>query len=142
MENLERINSKYPLPPTYYKDFEEPNSKNPPDLNIISKIAFKDQKRMNDSLSESKSSSSEKNKNLDTINKKKLIDENNVLINGELYYKDTQFDIIAEKVLKNCNVYQKKSKHNNSRLIKEEGKNMITGGMSVNEFERKYKLGD
>ena len=111
-------------------------------LNIISKIAFKDQKRMNDSLSESKSSSSEKNKNLDTINKKKLIDENNVLINGELYYKDTQFDIIAEKVLKNCNVYQKKSKHNNSRLIKGEGKNMITGGMSVNEFERKYKLGD
>ncbi len=38
MENLERINSKYPLPPTYYKDFEEPNSKNPPDLNIISKM--------------------------------------------------------------------------------------------------------
>ena len=97
---------------------------------------------MNDSLSESKSSSSEKNKNLDTINKNKLIDENNVLINGELYYKDTQFDIIAEKVLKNCNVYQKKSKHNNSRLIKGEGKNMITRGMSVNEFERKYKLGD
>ena len=32
------MNSKFPFPPTYYKDFETPKSMNPPDLNIISKM--------------------------------------------------------------------------------------------------------
>ena len=108
-------------------------------MKILSKLAFMDNSNLKKNEDEENNLTIQ---NADIENKKKLIDENNVLINGELYYKDTQFDIIAEKVLKNCNVYQKKSKHNNSRLIKGEGKNMITGGMSVNEFERKYKLGD
>ena len=76
----------------------------------------------------------------DLHDKNKLIDENNVLINGEIYYKDSQFDIIADKVLKSCKVYSYKSKHNNSRLKKGEGKTMITRGMSVKQFEKKYNL--
>ena len=37
MEN-ERMNSKFPFPPTYYKDFETPESMKPPDSKIISKM--------------------------------------------------------------------------------------------------------
>ena len=73
----------------------------------------------------------------DLHDKKKLIDENNVLINGEIYYKDSQFDIIADKVLKSCKVYSYKSKHNDSSLKKGQGKTMITRGMSVKQFEEK-----
>ena len=72
--------------------------------------------------------------------KRKLVDENSVLIDGKILFKDSQFDIIANKVLKSCHVYSQKSLHNNTRLKKGEGKNMITRGMSVNEFERKYNL--
>ena len=37
MEN-DRMKSKFPFPPTYYKEFETPESLKPPDLNIISKM--------------------------------------------------------------------------------------------------------
>ena len=37
MEN-DRMKSKFPFPPTYYKEFETPQSMKPPDLNIISKM--------------------------------------------------------------------------------------------------------
>ena len=111
-------------------------------LNILSNLAFNIPNQIPHSLSESKSSFFKKKDNDvdEKINKKKLIDENNVLINGEIYYKDSQFDIIANKVLQSCHVYSQKSLHNNTRLKKGEGKNMITRGMSVNEFERKYNL--
>ena len=111
-------------------------------LNILSNLAFKVPHEFPHSLSETKSSFFKKkvNDSDEKFNKKKLIDENNVLINGEIYYKDSQFDIIANKVLQSCHVYSQKSLHNNTRLKKGEGKNMITRGMSVNEFERKYNL--
>ena len=40
--------------------------------------------------------------------KRKLVDENSVLIDGKILYKDSQFDIIANKVLNICNIYKKK----------------------------------
>ncbi len=112
-------------------------------LTALSNLAFKTQNELPVSLSESKSNfGKKKNKDSesDLHEKKKLVDENNVLINGEIYYKDSQFDIIADKVLKSCKVYSYKSKHNNSRLKKGEGKTMITRGMSVKQFEKKYNL--
>ena len=74
------------------------------------------------------------------VNKKQLVDEHNVLIDGEIYYKDTQFDIIANKVLNNCKVYKHKSKNNDTNLKKGDGKLMITHGLSINQFEKKYNL--
>ena len=72
--------------------------------------------------------------------KRKLVDENSVLIDGKILFKDSQFDIIAHKVLNICNVNKKKSKFNNTSLKKKDGKLMITRGLSVGEFEKKYKI--
>ncbi len=72
--------------------------------------------------------------------KRKLVDENSVLIDGKILFKDSQFDIIANKVLNICNVNKKKSKFNNTSLKKKEGKLMITRGLSVEQFEKKYKI--
>ena len=72
--------------------------------------------------------------------KRKLVDENSVLIDGKILFKDSQFDIIADKVLNICNVNKKKSKFNNTSLKKKDGKLMITRGLSVGEFEKKYKI--
>ena len=112
-------------------------------LNALSNIAFKEPE-INISKSESEEeknieqNSSENNDN--EIDKKILVDEHNVLIDGELYYKDSQFDIIANKVLNSCKIYKKKSKYNNSFLKKKQGKLMITHGLSVQDFEKKYHL--
>ena len=57
-------------------------------------------------------------------NKKNLVDENNVLIGNEILYKATQFDLIANRVLKLCNVYQKKNRHNNGSLKNWKKKNI------------------
>ena len=51
-------------------------------------------------------------------------------------------DIIANRVLNLCNVYNKKSKHNNKSLIKKSGKTMITGGLTVKQFEEKFNVPD
>ena len=72
--------------------------------------------------------------------KRKLVDENSVLIDGEILFKDSQFDIIASKVLNICHVNRKKSQYNNSNLKKKKGKLMITKGLSVDDFEKKYKI--
>ena len=72
--------------------------------------------------------------------KRKLVDENSVLIDGKILFKDSQFDIIANKVLNICNVNKKKSKFNNTSLKKKDGKLMITRGLSVGEFEKKCKI--
>ena len=111
-------------------------------LNALSKIAFKDNNE--DIIKEEKNEYSIKRESAfegDTkINKKQLVDEHNVLIDGELYYKDTQFDIIANKVLNNCNIYKQKSDRNNTHIKKGDGKLMITHGLSVSEFEKKYNF--
>ena len=74
--------------------------------------------------------------------KMNLVDDNSVLIGNQLYHKGTQFDIIANKVLNICNVYHKKSRHNNTTVKKREGKLMVTRGLTVSQFEKKYGLKD
>jgi hypothetical protein len=112
-------------------------------LNALSNLAFKEpEKNISKSESEEEKiiekNNSENNEN--EIDKKNLVDEHNVLIDGELYYKDSQFDIIANKVLNSCKIYKKKSKYNNCFLKKKQGKLMITHGLSVRDFEKKYHL--
>ena len=51
-----------------------------------------------------------------------------------------QMDLIALKILRNCNYFHKKNNNNNTSLKKGDGKLMITSGMSVNEFTKKYKF--
>ena len=84
----------------------------------------------------------EKKKILLVKNKKHILDENNIVIGNEVYVKGTQFDKIADKVLEICNVYRGKSKHNNTSLKARSGKTMITQGMTVRQFEKKYNLNE
>ena len=106
-------------------------------MQLLSNIAFKSN---NDTILD-KNDDNNKIMNVHHIkNKSNLVDENNVLIGNEILYKATQFDLIANRVLKLCNVYQKKNRHNNGSLKKGNGKMMFTQGLSVNQFEKKYDL--
>ena len=69
-----------------------------------------------------------------------LYDENSFLFDNKIYNKKKEFDLIAKKVLKLCNIYSNKSKYNNSTLKVRNGKTMITRGLSVEQFEKKYGL--
>ena len=71
---------------------------------------------------------------------KNYAEDNNVIINNKLYYKNTQFDLISQKVLQMCNIYSPKSKFNNTSHKSKGGKTMITKGMTVGEFEKKYNI--
>ena len=106
-------------------------------MRVLTKLAFMDNSNLK------KNDDEENNltiQNADIENKKKLIDENNVLIGNEILYKGTQFNLIANRVLNLCNVYHKKDRHNNTSLKKGTGKMMFTQGLSVNDFEKKYNL--
>ena len=117
-------------------DFVDPDS-----LKALSKIAFKDSIIKGDAPIPENHNEHEKNKDY-YYHKRKLVDENNVLIDGQILYKDSQFDVIANRVLKACNVYKKKSKHNDTNLKKGKGKLMMTKGLSVSQFEKKYNFSD
>ena len=106
-------------------------------LNLLSDLAFKKTKDLNP-----RKISEETKIIYNNNDKKKLVDENSVLIGNEIYYKNSQFDIIANKVLNSCNVYRQKSKHNDTNLKKKSGKLMITKGMTINQFEKKYNFND
>ena len=129
----------------YYKNpFKEINKKaiyNPNLMKKISKMAF--QNDMNCQLLE------KQNKKDDKINQtydKKLgkslnlKDENEVELDGKFYQKNTQFNLITKKVLQLCHFYSNKSQKNKRSLKVGDGKSMITKGMSVNNFMKKYKL--
>ena len=112
-------------------------SMDPESMKILTSLAFKN--------NEKKIKEDEKNHSLEKIDiesKKKLIDENNVLIGNEIFYKGTQFNIIANKVLNLCNVYHKKNRHNDTILKKGNGKMMFSQGLTLNQFGEKYHLYD
>ena len=68
----------------------------------------------------------------------KNIDEDNIMIDDEIYNKKKQFELITNKILDKCNIFNHKSKFNNTILKKRNGKLMFTRGLSVNQFEKKY----
>ena len=98
-------------------------------IRILNDIAFKDN---DDEIIKEDNSNHEENK---IIN---FIDENNIIIGNEKFDKNKQFDIITNKILGNCNILKHKSKFNDTTLKKRNGKLMITKGLSINQFEKKY----
>jgi len=106
-------------------------------MQLLTSMAFKSNNDFN--LNQNK----DKNKIMNVVhikNKSNLVDENNVLIGNEIFFKANQFDLIANRVLNLCHVYKKKNKHNNGSLKKGNGKMMFTQGLTINEFEKKYDL--
>ena len=72
-------------------------------------------------------------------NEKHIEDNNNdIIIGNEKLNKNTQFDIIANKILGNCNILKHKSKFNDTKIKKGKGKLMMTNGLSIDQFEKKF----
>ena len=68
----------------------------------------------------------------------KNVDEDNIMIDNEIFDKKNQFELITNKILHKCNIFNNKSKFNNTILKKRNGKLMFTRGLSINQFEQKY----
>ena len=60
------------------------------------------------------------------------------MIDNEIFDKKNQFELITNKILHKCNIFNNKSKFNNTILKKRNGKLMFTRGLSINQFEQKY----
>jgi hypothetical protein len=122
----------------------------PETMKTLTKIAFKQKKGTKGSTGQfdykGEGDEDEDNKNLVKIKfrheNKKYTEDNNIIVNNKLYYKNSQFDKITNEVLEMCKVYSTKSKFNNTVHKSKGGKTMITRGMTVGEFERKYGLND
>ena len=113
----------------------------PETMDFLTKIAFK-QKRVGGGQLDFKNDQEEQKivRKIKKQGNKNYTEDNNVIINNKLYYKNTQFDKISHKVLQMCNIYSPKSKFNNTVHKSKGGKTMITKGMTVGEFEKKFKI--
>ena len=111
-------------------------------MKILSNIAFKKKKNEYDNFDYRNVEDGDKNirKLKDKKGSKNYAENNNVIIGDKLYFKNTQFDKITSKILDMCKVYSNKSKFNNTVHKSKGGKTMITQGMTVGEFEKKYRL--
>ena len=125
----------------YYKNPIKKRKKYKPELmKKLSEIAFKsDRKEMIENIkTNNKKYKSPKNDN--NNNKASNLEESEIKIDGKIYNKNKEFDLITKKILRLCKVYSNKSKNNNQSLKAGNGKSMITQGLSLNSFEKKYKL--
>ena len=113
----------------------------PETMDFLTKIAFK-QKRVGGGHLDFKNDQEEQKivRKIKKQGNKNYTEDNNVIIQNKLYYKNTQFDQISHKVLEMCNIYSPKSKFNNTVHKSKGGKTMITKGMTVGEFEKKFKI--
>lgn len=55
-------------------------------------------------------------------------------------YNRNQIGPIAQKILNKCNYNHIKSKNNNTALRTGNGKLMMTNGLTIADFERRYNL--
>ena len=129
-----------------YNPFSQKNKTtiDPVVMKLLTKMAFKKKKSEYDNFDFKNDEDQEKSilhgkKNKKTI-KNYTTEDNNVIIRNKLYYKNSQFDKITSEILGLCNVYSPKSKFNNTVHKSKGGKTMITQGMTVKEFEKKYRL--
>ena len=67
-----------------------------------------------------------------------FLDDDKIWVDNKPIPK-SQIDIIAKKILNNCNYYHEK-KDKKDILKKKSGKMMITSGMTVEEFCKKFKV--
>lgn len=123
-----------------YHDIKKRTKYNPNLMKQLSKIAFEEDKTKKFFEQESKKNISINQTYDKRIKKLNIKDENEVEIDGEIFEKTTQFNLITKKVLQICKVYNNKGKKSKKIVKAGDGKNMMTKGMSVNNFIRKYKL--
>lgn len=69
----------------------------------------------------------------------KYLEDNKIWVDSEAISKD-KLDLIAQKILKNCNYTTKKNQNNNTNLKIKSGKLMCTSGLSVNDFSKKHNF--
>lgn len=77
-----------------------------------------------------------KGKNVE--NEKKDEGTNDINVENEKLFANKRIDIISNKILEKYNIFKQKSIYNKNRLKKRNGKLMITHGLSVGQFEKKY----
>lgn len=65
--------------------------------------------------------------------REKIIIGNEVIDRGRI-------DLLSKHMLKSCNYFHSKNKNNNHNIKKGEGKSMITNGLTVSDFNKKYHL--
>ena len=112
----------------------------PKTMAILTKIAFRQKKGTGQMDFKNEQEEQKIVRKIKKTGNKNYTEDNNVIINNKLYYKNTQFDQISHKILEMCNIYSPKSKFNNTVHKSKGGKTMITKGMTVGEFEKKYKI--
>ena len=123
-----------------YNDNKKWTKYNPNLMKQLSKVAFEKDKNKIFFEQESKKDLNISQTYDKKIKKLNIKDENEVEINGEIFEKTTQFNLITKNVLQICKVYNNTKKKDKNIVKAGDGKNMMTKGMSVNNFIRKYKL--
>ena len=112
----------------------------PKTMEILTKIAFRQKKGTGQMDFKNEQEEQKIVRKIKKTGNKNYTEDNNVIINNKLYYKNTQFDQISHKILEMCNIYSPKSKFNNTVHKSKGGKTMITKGMTVGDFEKKYNI--
>ena len=74
-----------------------------------------------------------------SINYLLILDEDQIIIDNKEYTKD-QMDLISKEILKKCNYFHDKNKNNNRSLKTGNGKSMITGGLTISQFNKKFNF--
>ena len=127
-----------------YHDLKKRSKYNPNLMKQLSKMAFEEN---NNSLKIFRTENKISHKINQSFNKrfkrnksKILKDEDEVEIDGEIFTKTNQFNLITKKILRKCNIYCNKSPKNNNSLKIGSGKNMMTKGLSINSFIKKFNL--
>ena len=101
-------------------------------LNNLKRLAFVS--NVNDDVSSDSESEYKTNYRNETYEEFKK--DENVVIDGQ-EFKKTETDKIAVKVLKKCNWNETFKKYNTTI---DKGKLMFTGGLTLNQFEKKYGI--
>ena len=112
----------------------------PKTMEILTKIAFRQKKGVGQMDFKNEQEDQKIVRKVKKQGNKNYTEDNNVIINNKLYYKNTQFDKITHKILEMCKIYSPKSKFNNTTHKSKGGKTMITKGMTVGEFEKKFRI--
>ena len=126
-----------------YHDLKKRSKYNPNLMKQLSKLAFENDYNLKiyktDDKIENKINQSF-NKKIKRNKSKILKDEDEVEIDGEIFVKTNQFNLITKKILQKCHIYTNKSNKNRNSFKAGNGKNMMTKGLSVNNFMKKYNL--
>ena len=159
IEKIKHLNN----PPLYDKTFQRIRKK---DLNIIKQMAIENEEKRKKKFTTNKVDETEQTTNRgffsnyeisdisgvhskitnikNKIIKREIIeDENLILYNNCVYYKNDQDDMnkLGKIILQKCHFVNNKFYNNeNNKLQKGNGKLMITNGLSINEFINKYSL--